>query len=691
MPPCDRMRVAISPRRNVPKNLTRRFQVKGFGGIAGIGTSPAAADDDKTGRRSMKPHWLWLTWLALSCATVAAQSRRMGDAEKQWLRMVDPIITYEERREFRRLKTQRERQLYVELFWAKRDDDLTDNVNPYRSEYLARYDYVMANFEKTKSAIPRDQRSLIWLMLGKPDRIDRKIDYAIMGFRFRNRYLQHQPVVWTYDNPGYDYQRSKLKFQLVPTSVFGDFVAFSDNYASVWFDQLKYRMILHPDLEEAPLPALISENFQEAVDLTGGAPETPSETEPGELTPPEERQPQPAPAEPETPQAATADPEPTGNAMAENVEPEPPPVAAADPAAKGEAAPPTESEPLAEEPPAPEKAETVFVESDASDQSSEPTSAAEETALADAATAEAGATSPEATTLEPPDAAPAATPLTTPSPTSSPPADADVDAYDFNASLGNELRAAASLSWFKSGDERALALGRIGVPLDSLDYLFENSQYIASFDMAYDLSRIGGESLNSDRFQSEVRVPSRRALASGKYYARDLALIVPPGRYALRVQIRDVRSGKAAYAETELDVPPLSVDDVQLTDLTIMDPNVDPASAKFRIRETPYALRLSPVFSPRERIRPVLEILNPPSDEALDSVVFKLLSDEGLVRSWNLFPEEISPTNQGTVLIHPELRLDVYAPGPYRLRFEMTLDDGQIAAREANLLIANKK
>ncbi len=591
---------------------------------------------------------LWLAALTLLTAMAWAQPRksRLSDAEKKWLRMIDPIITYDERREFRRLKTLRDRQLFVEKFWAMRDSDLTDNVNPFRSEYLARYDYAMANFEKANSVIPRDQRSLIWIMLGKPDRIEKRIDYTIMGFRFRNRYLQHQPEVWTYEDPGYEYKRNKLKFQLAPTSVFGDFVAFSDNYASVWFDQLKYRMIVNPDIEAAPLEALASDDFQDGTGLSGSARDAgrpaivADQPVQVETSPEPMAEEEPAPAnEGET---SVAEPAP-------KVEPEP------EPRSEVEAKP--VAEPVESPPEAVASAEPP-VETDP-------------------------APSPEPIRE---------TPLATPSPLSADrAADDDGDPYLFRENTGNELRLAGKLSYFKSGADRGLLLGRVGFPLNSLTFDFERGQYTAPFEMSYALFDDDNEVLLRDRVESEVSVPNDRALKSNKHYGRDLALALPSGRYTLKAQLKDLASGSVSFVTSQVDIPPLGEDAIQVSDLALMDRNVDPATAKFRIREMPHALRLSNVFSPRDRLRPVIEIMNNPSQNELDSIGFTLYQDGERVQSWTLYPEEMSATNQGTILVHPELRMSVFGPGPYRLRFEMKLDNGETAARETAFVIANKK
>jgi GWxTD domain-containing protein len=88
---------------------------------------------------------------------------------KKWLEEdVLYIITDEERKAFKSLKTDEERDSFIEGFWLRRDPDPDTPENEYKEEYHQRIQY--AN-EKFSSGIPgwRTDRGRIYIMFGKPD------------------------------------------------------------------------------------------------------------------------------------------------------------------------------------------------------------------------------------------------------------------------------------------------------------------------------------------------------------------------------------------------------------------------------------------------------------------------------------------------------------------------------------------
>ena len=91
---------------------------------------------------------------------------------KRWLdEDVTYIITDEERKAFKALKTDEERDQFIEQFWLRRDPDPDTPENEYKEEYYQRIQY--AN-EKFSSGIPgwRTDRGRIYVKFGKPDEIE---------------------------------------------------------------------------------------------------------------------------------------------------------------------------------------------------------------------------------------------------------------------------------------------------------------------------------------------------------------------------------------------------------------------------------------------------------------------------------------------------------------------------------------
>jgi GWxTD domain-containing protein len=90
-------------------------------------------------------------------------------AYKDWLEKdVVYIITDEERRAFKKLQTDDERERFIEEFWRRRDPDPDTDENEFREEYYERIAYANEHYA---SGIPgwKTDRGRIYIMYGKPD------------------------------------------------------------------------------------------------------------------------------------------------------------------------------------------------------------------------------------------------------------------------------------------------------------------------------------------------------------------------------------------------------------------------------------------------------------------------------------------------------------------------------------------
>jgi GWxTD domain-containing protein len=90
-------------------------------------------------------------------------------AYKDWLdKDVTYIITDEERKAFKKLATDDERERFIEEFWRRRDPDPDTDENEFKEEYYERIAYANEHFS---SGIPgwKTDRGRIWIMFGKPD------------------------------------------------------------------------------------------------------------------------------------------------------------------------------------------------------------------------------------------------------------------------------------------------------------------------------------------------------------------------------------------------------------------------------------------------------------------------------------------------------------------------------------------
>src|SRR5216110_2874118 len=90
-------------------------------------------------------------------------------AYKDWLdKDVAYIITDEERKAFKKLATDDERERFIEKFWRRRDPDPDTDENEYREEYYERIAYANEHYA---SGIPgwKTDRGRIYLSFGPPD------------------------------------------------------------------------------------------------------------------------------------------------------------------------------------------------------------------------------------------------------------------------------------------------------------------------------------------------------------------------------------------------------------------------------------------------------------------------------------------------------------------------------------------
>lgn len=91
---------------------------------------------------------------------------------KKWLNEdVVYIITDEEKTAFRRLRTDEERQAFVESFWQRRDPTPDTEENEYKEEHYRRIAYANDHYP---SGIPgwKTDRGMIYIKYGPPDEID---------------------------------------------------------------------------------------------------------------------------------------------------------------------------------------------------------------------------------------------------------------------------------------------------------------------------------------------------------------------------------------------------------------------------------------------------------------------------------------------------------------------------------------
>lgn len=96
----------------------------------------------------------------------------INKAYKEWIEKdVAYIITSEEKKAFKQLVTDEERENFIAQFWARRDPDPDTEENEFREEYYERIAYANEHFA---SGIPgwKTDRGRIYITWGKPDSIE---------------------------------------------------------------------------------------------------------------------------------------------------------------------------------------------------------------------------------------------------------------------------------------------------------------------------------------------------------------------------------------------------------------------------------------------------------------------------------------------------------------------------------------
>jgi GWxTD domain-containing protein len=98
--------------------------------------------------------------------------QELSKTYKRWLdEDVVYIITDSERKAFKQLSNDEERDQFIEAFWQRRNPDPDSEDNEFKDEHYRRIEYANANFP---SGIPgwKTDRGRIYIKYGKPDEID---------------------------------------------------------------------------------------------------------------------------------------------------------------------------------------------------------------------------------------------------------------------------------------------------------------------------------------------------------------------------------------------------------------------------------------------------------------------------------------------------------------------------------------
>jgi GWxTD domain-containing protein len=119
------------------------------------------------------PHWgsafLVLLLIAGSLFGAAPKSPPLAEKYRQWLELVDYIITPDERKIFTQLGNDRDREAFMNIFWNQRDPNRNTPENEFQDEHLKRFQYANRYYGFT-SPLPgwKTDRGRIYILLGPP-------------------------------------------------------------------------------------------------------------------------------------------------------------------------------------------------------------------------------------------------------------------------------------------------------------------------------------------------------------------------------------------------------------------------------------------------------------------------------------------------------------------------------------------
>src|SRR6201996_6499362 len=134
-------------------------------------TDPPAASSSSSSSSNNETIAKPLTRKQIARKQKALEKELAGPWRKWMSEDVTYIITDEERQAFKRLKTDEERQQFVEQFWLRRDPTPDTEENEYKEEHYRRIAYANDHYA---SGIPgwKTDRGMIYIKYGPADEVD---------------------------------------------------------------------------------------------------------------------------------------------------------------------------------------------------------------------------------------------------------------------------------------------------------------------------------------------------------------------------------------------------------------------------------------------------------------------------------------------------------------------------------------
>jgi GWxTD domain-containing protein len=190
-----------------------------------------------------KKHFVFI--LVLVCLLVIPVLAEKEDFSKNWLKGVELIITDTEKSAFEKLKNDKEREEFIQLFWAKRDPTPRTEQNEFKEEHYRRMEYVKENFIYGYNMGVQTDQGKVYVRLGKPMKIFHQGEIT---------------EVWVYPTPSW-IEYPKPSFNLVFAND-GTGLVLDRKRTEAMLIQALYSypevVLLYPDLQAVPEYKVIS-------------------------------------------------------------------------------------------------------------------------------------------------------------------------------------------------------------------------------------------------------------------------------------------------------------------------------------------------------------------------------------------------------------------------------------------------
>lgn len=160
----------------------------------------------------MKRVFLLIGVAALGCGFALAQKQTrkpsnnpsQSDLKSVYQRWVDEdvayIITPEEKRAFLLLRSDAERERFIEQFWRARDSKAGGNQNAYRAEHYRRFSHANQNFGVGSIPGWKTARGHIFITLGQPDEVRNTSGGEVWFYRHAPGFGTNVEIEFTHDS-----------------------------------------------------------------------------------------------------------------------------------------------------------------------------------------------------------------------------------------------------------------------------------------------------------------------------------------------------------------------------------------------------------------------------------------------------------------------------------------------------------